>query len=94
MSRSGCIQWFVITRICAWALLGVRIWSGPEAKSPVNHIVVVFQLIQISLNVHPEVSNNQRLFGVWETIFKRSETKLISTASALLSANFYLVIIR
>ena len=37
-----------------------------EAKSPINQMVVMFQLMRISLNVHSEVENNERLFGVWD----------------------------
>ena len=50
---------------------GIRIWSGSEAKSPINHMVVMFQVRRISLNVHPEILNNERLLVVSLRIFKR-----------------------
>ena len=37
-----------------------------------NYMVVMFQLMQISLNIQREIYVNKRLFGVWGLISKRS----------------------
>ena len=48
-------------------------FERPEAKTPINHLVVMFQLMRISLNVYLDVKNNERLFGLWGRISKRLE---------------------
>ena len=54
-----------IAHYCYKSQIHFQIWSGSEAKSPINHMVVMFQLMRVSLNVHPEVLNNKQLFGDW-----------------------------
>ena len=36
----------------------IWIWSGHEANHPINHMVVMVQLMRISLNVHLEVMSD------------------------------------
>ena len=69
------------------------ILERPSSKKS-YYMVIMVQLMQISLYIYIKVLNNEQSFGVWRRFFKRLRKKRILTASALLSANLYYVIIR